>query len=65
MQAPSLENEVASCVVLVFVLHDVLWNRGSDWWTKLRKDDELCYLKVVGFCKTKKIVKYSMTELCG
>jgi hypothetical protein len=50
---------------LVFVLHDVLWNRGSDWWTKLRKDDELCYLKVVGFCKTKKIVKYSMTELCG
>jgi hypothetical protein len=31
----------ASCVVLIFVLHDVLWDRGSDWWIGLQKDDEL------------------------
>ncbi len=64
MQVPSLEDELASCVVLVFVLHDVLWNQGSDWWTGLQKDDELCYLKVVGFCKTGKRTKYSLTKLC-
>jgi hypothetical protein len=63
MRMLSLGDEIANYVVLVFVLHDVLWNRSFDWWTGLRKDDELCYLKVVGFCKMRKIAKY-MIELC-
>jgi hypothetical protein len=31
----------ASSVVLVFVLHDFLWDQGADWWTGLQKDKEL------------------------
>jgi hypothetical protein len=31
----------AICVVLIFVFHDILWDRGSDWWIGLWKDDEL------------------------
>jgi hypothetical protein len=31
----------ANCVVLIFVLHDVLWDGGFDWWIGLQKDDEL------------------------
>ncbi len=38
----------ASCVVLIFFLHDVLWDGGSDWWIGLQKDDELL-LKGGGF----------------
>jgi len=38
---PNLENELASYVILVFVLHDVLWECGSNWWIGLWKDDEL------------------------
>jgi hypothetical protein len=64
MRVLSLKDEIAKCVVLIFVLHDVLWNRSSDWWTELQKDDELCYVKVVGFCKMGKLAKYFMTELC-
>jgi hypothetical protein len=26
---------------LVFVLHDVLWECGFNWWIELWKDDEL------------------------
>jgi len=43
MQVPSLEDELASCVVLVFVLHDVLWNQGSNWWIGLQKDDAMLF----------------------
>ncbi len=39
--SPNLEDELASSVVLVFVLHDFSWDQGADWWTGLRKDEEL------------------------
>jgi hypothetical protein len=39
MWAPCLEDELTSCVVLVFVLHDVLRDQGSNWWIGLQKDD--------------------------
>jgi len=41
MWAPCLEDELASYVVLVFVLHDVLWDQVFDWWIGLQKDDQL------------------------
>jgi hypothetical protein len=41
MWVPCLEDELASYVVLVFVLHDVLWDQVSDWWIGLQKDDQL------------------------
>jgi hypothetical protein len=31
----------ASCVVLIFIFHDILWDGGSDWWIGLWMDDEL------------------------
>ncbi len=34
MWAPCLENELANCVVLVFIFHDVLWDQGPNWWTR-------------------------------
>jgi hypothetical protein len=33
--APNLEDELASSVVLVFVLHDFLWDQGANWWIGL------------------------------
>jgi hypothetical protein len=39
--SPNLEDELASSVVLVFILHDFLWDQGADWWTGLRKDEEV------------------------
>jgi hypothetical protein len=33
MWVPYLEDELANYVVLVFVLHDVFWDQGLDWWT--------------------------------
>ncbi len=39
--APCLEDELASCVVLVFVLHDVLWDQVTNWWIGLHKDDQM------------------------
>ncbi len=39
--SPNLEDELAGSVVLVFVLHDFSWDQGADWWTGLRKDEEL------------------------
>jgi hypothetical protein len=38
---PNLEDELASYAILVFVLRDVLWECGFDWWIGLLKDDEL------------------------
>ncbi len=38
---PNLEDELASCAILVFILHDVLWECGFNWWIGLWKGDEL------------------------
>ncbi len=32
---PCLEEELASCVVLVFVFHDTLWDQNPNWWMGL------------------------------
>jgi hypothetical protein len=31
----NLEDELASYDILVFVLHDVLWECGFNWWIEL------------------------------
>jgi hypothetical protein len=50
---PNLEDELASCAILVFVIHDVLWECGSNWWTTLWKDDDLQLFKGWWFYQAK------------
>ncbi len=62
---PDFKDELASSIVLVFVLHDVLWDQSFDWWTRLLKDDELLLFEGGGwFLEDKRRPKYSMAKLC-
>jgi hypothetical protein len=52
MWAPCLEDELTSCVVLVFVLHDVLWDQGPNWRKQYyRRMMRFYFLKHGGFAK--------------
>jgi hypothetical protein len=46
--APILEDELATSVVLVLVLHDFLCFWSADWWIGLWKDEKLHYYLKVG-----------------
>jgi hypothetical protein len=37
--SPNLKDKFASTVILVFVLHEFLWDQAVDWWIGLRKDE--------------------------
>jgi hypothetical protein len=50
MWAPCLEEELSRCVVLVFVLHDVLWDQGPNWWMGLLKDEDVLLFEVWWLC---------------
>jgi hypothetical protein len=63
--SPDFKDELAKSIVLVFVFHDVLWDLGSDWWTRSSKDDELLLFEGgCWFLEDKRQPKYSMAKLC-
>jgi hypothetical protein len=45
-----LENELVSLSMLVFVLHEISWEYGSDWCIGLWKDEESVIYEGWQFC---------------